>query len=155
MLFAVVEQGAVFTTVARGFRPAFAGLKACATTGSEPPAKALAPSALDRAAMMERLGGDVELVADVIGLFLEDCPPRVAAIKAAIDERDAEGLRAAAHVLKGVAANLSAAGLFEAAQTLERLGAESRLEPAEAAWRTLSVEAASVMEALRPMSERT
>jgi two-component system, sensor histidine kinase and response regulator len=136
MLFAVVEQEAVLTT------------------GSDPPATALARSALDRAAVMERLGGDVDLFADVIGLFLEDCPPRVAAIKAAIDGRDAEALRAAAHVLKGVAANLSAAGLFEAAQTLERLGAESRLEPAEAAWRRLSVEAANVMDALRPIGER-
>jgi two-component system sensor histidine kinase/response regulator len=154
MLFAVVEQAAVFTSVARGFSPAFAGLKAGATTESDLPATALAPSALDRAAVMERLGGDADLFADVIGLFLEDCPPRVAAIKAAIDGRDAEALRAAAHVLKGVAANLSAAGLFEAAQTLERLGAESRLEPAEAAWRKLSVEAANVMDALRPMSQR-
>jgi HPt (histidine-containing phosphotransfer) domain-containing protein len=71
-----------------------------------------------------------------------------------IDARDADRLRAAAHVLKGVAANLSAAGLFEAAQTLERLGAESRLEPAEAAWCRLSVEAANLMDALRPMSQR-
>jgi two-component system sensor histidine kinase/response regulator len=110
MLFAVVEQG---------------------VSGGDPPSNAVAPLALDRAAVMERLGGDVDLFADVIGLFLEDCPARVAAIKAAIDEGDAVALSAAAHVLKGVAANLSAAGLFEAAQTLERLGAESRLEPAK------------------------
>ena len=128
VLFAVVEQG---------------------SPGSDSAAKPLGPSSVDCAAVMERLGGDVELFDDVIGLFLEDCPPRVAAVKAAIDERDAIGLRAAAHVLKGVAANLSAAGLFEAAQTLERLGAESRLERAEAAWRRLSVEAANVMETLR------
>jgi CheY-like chemotaxis protein len=128
MLFAVVEQE---------------------SPGGDPGAKPFAPSSLDCAAVMERLGGDVELFDDVIGLFLEDCPPRVAAVKAAIDARDAIGLRAAAHVLKGVAANLSAAALFEAAQTLERLGAESRLEPAEAAWRRLSVEAANVMETLR------
>jgi HPt (histidine-containing phosphotransfer) domain-containing protein len=106
-------------------------------------------ASLDRAAMMRRLGGDLELLADVTSLFLEDCPMRVAAIKAAIDARDAEGLRTAAHALKGVAANLSATGLFEAAQILERLGAESRLEPAEAAWRRLSAEAASVMDTLR------
>jgi len=128
MLFAVVEQG---------------------SPGSDSAAKPLGPSSVDCAAVMVRLGGDVELFDDVIGIFLEDCPPRVAAVKTAIDERDAIGLRAAAHVLKGVAANLSAAGLFEAAQTLERLGAESRLEPAEAAWRRLSVEAANVMETLR------
>jgi two-component system sensor histidine kinase/response regulator len=128
MLFAVVEQG-----------------------GSGPPAPVRAPAvaSLDRAAMMHRLGGDLELFADVTSLFLEDCPVHVAAIKAAIDARDADGLRTASHALKGVAANLSAAGLFEAAQILERLGAESRLAPAEAAWRRLSEEAAGVMNTLR------
>jgi signal transduction histidine kinase/CheY-like chemotaxis protein len=128
MLFAVVEQG---------------------ESGTAGPATAPAVVSLDRAAMMHRLGGDLELFADVTSLFLEDCPIRVAAIKAAIDAHDADGLRAAAHALKGVAANLSAAGLFEASQILERLGAESRLEPAEAAWRRLSAEAASVMDTLR------
>jgi HPt (histidine-containing phosphotransfer) domain-containing protein len=128
MLFAVVEQG---------------------ESGTAAPARASAVASVDRAAMMHRLGGDLELFADVTSLFREDGPDRVAAIKAAIDARDADGLRTAAHALKGVAANLSAAGLFEASQILERLGAESRLEPAEAAWRRLSAEAASVMDTLR------
>ena len=39
--------------------------------------------------------------------------------------------------------------LCDAAHTLERLGAESRLGPAGAAWRQLSVEAATAMDALR------
>jgi CheY-like chemotaxis protein len=128
MLFAVVEQGESGTAVL---------------------ARAPAVAPLDRAAMMRRLGGDLELLADVTSLFLEDCPVRVAAIKSAIDARDADGLRMAAHALKGVAANMSATGLFEASQILERLGAESRLEPAEAAWRRLSAEAARVMDTLR------
>ena len=57
--------------------------------------------------------------------------------------------REAAHSLKGSAGNLSATGLFEAARTLERLGAESRLDAAEGAWRVLEAEAANVMDALR------
>jgi two-component system sensor histidine kinase/response regulator len=138
MLFAVVEEG----------EPGPA---------AKAPAPAMAPAAasleravawLDREAVMRRLGGDRELFADVTRLFLEDCPVRVAAIKAAIDAHDADGLRTAAHALKGVAANLSAGGLFEAARFLEGLGAESRLEPAEAAWQRLSAEAAGVMDAL-------
>ena len=99
--------------------------------------------------MLERFGGDAALLADVIRLFLEFCPSGLAAIKAAIDAHDAGALKAAAHALMGAAANLSAGALSDAAQTLERLGAESRLEPAEAAWRRLSVEAAAVMDTLR------
>jgi len=128
LLFAVVEQGAA-GTVARELRR------------SDGP--------VDFAALLERLGGDVDLVADVTRRFLEYCPAGVSAIKAAIADHDANAVRTTAHALKGAAANLSARGLSEAAQTLERLGAESRLQPAEAAWRRLSVEAAAVMETLR------
>jgi HPt (histidine-containing phosphotransfer) domain-containing protein len=76
-------------------------------------------------------------------------PVRLAAIKEAVTGRNAVGLRAAAHALKGAAANLSAGGLFEAANVLERLGAESRMDAAEAAWRPLSVEASHVIDVLR------
>jgi HPt (histidine-containing phosphotransfer) domain-containing protein len=74
---------------------------------------------------------------------------QLAVIKAAIDSGDADGLRRAAHTLKGAAGNMSAKRLFEAALTLERLGAAGRLEAARAAWRTLSAEAVQVMDALR------
>jgi signal transduction histidine kinase/DNA-binding response OmpR family regulator/HPt (histidine-containing phosphotransfer) domain-containing protein len=104
---------------------------------------------VDHDQLMTRLGGDVSLFTDVVHLFLEDCPVRLAAIKAAVDDRDAPRIRATAHALKGAAGNLSAAGLVAATQTLERLGAEGRLDAAEAAWRGLSAEAAIVIYALR------
>jgi CheY-like chemotaxis protein len=104
---------------------------------------------VDRADLMERLDGNQALFADVIAIFLEDCPRRLAAIKAAVDHRDAERIEEAAHVLKGAAGNLSAVRLFEAAQTLERIGSEARLSAAEAAWRRLSIEATQVMDTLQ------
>jgi two-component system sensor histidine kinase/response regulator len=85
----------------------------------------------------------------VIRLFLEDCPHRLVDIKAAVDQRDAERLRTAAHALKGAAANLSAGALFQAAATLERIGTEARLDAAPAAWRALSTEASLAMDVLR------
>jgi HPt (histidine-containing phosphotransfer) domain-containing protein len=88
------------------------------------------------------------LLIAVVRVFLDDCPARLAAIKAAVDSRDGELIRTSAHALKGAAANLSAQGLFEAATTLERLGAEGRIEPTQAAWRRLSVEAMRVIETL-------
>jgi two-component system sensor histidine kinase/response regulator len=103
----------------------------------------------DGAALLHRLCGDVELMTDVIAVFLEDCPARLAAIKDAVNRRHAEDLRAEAHLLKGIAANLSATALFEAAQVLERVGAESRMGAAEAAWRRVSVEASNVIDVLR------
>ena len=81
-------------------------------------------------------------------MFLKDCPARLAAIRAAIDSHDAERIRTTAHALKGAAGDISAHGLFDAAETLERIGAEGRFEAAEAAWRGLLVEAASAADAL-------
>jgi two-component system sensor histidine kinase/response regulator len=128
MLFAVVEQGA---------------------SGTATPALVRTAAPVDREALLERLGGDAELFSEVTRLFLEFCPAGVSAIKAAIDDNDADRLRATAHALRGTAANLSAGALCDAAETLEQLGAQSRLEPAEAAWRQLFVEAAAVMDTLR------
>jgi HPt (histidine-containing phosphotransfer) domain-containing protein len=86
---------------------------------------------------------------DVIRLFLDECPRQLAAIRQAVAERNPERVRTTAHALRGAAGNLAADGLFEAAGVLERVGAESRMDAVEAAWRRLSVEAAQVIEALR------
>jgi two-component system sensor histidine kinase/response regulator len=102
----------------------------------------------DEDALRRRVCGDDELMTNVIRVFLKDLPVRLAAINDAVTGRNADALRVAAHALKGAAANLSAVGLFEAARVLERLGAESRTDAAEAAWRHLSVEAANVVDVL-------
>jgi two-component system, sensor histidine kinase and response regulator len=112
-------------------------------------AAAPGPVTFDEEALRHRLSGDADLITDVIGVFLEDLPVRLAAIKEAIGRRDGPALRAAAHALKGAAGNLSAVGLFEAARALERVGAESRMDAAEGAWRQLSVEATNVIDVLR------
>jgi signal transduction histidine kinase/DNA-binding response OmpR family regulator len=130
MLYATVEDEAGMSVAGTSDRPA-----------------STAP--VDRAQLMERLGGDEQLLADVVQVFLRDCPERLAAIRAAVEARDAERIRTSAHALKGVAANLSASGLFSATLALERIGAERRLDAAEAAWRQLSVEAVNVIDMLR------
>jgi two-component system sensor histidine kinase/response regulator len=103
----------------------------------------------DEGALRRRVSGDDELMTEVIRLFLEDLPMRLAAIKDAVNSRNADALRTAAHALKGSAGNLSADGLFDAARVLERVGAESRMDAAEAAWRQLSVEATNIIEILQ------
>ena len=108
-------------------------------------------AAIDKAALLARVGGDVDLMREVIHLFLEDCPMRLSAIRAAIASGNAEALRNAAHALRGAAGTLSAAGLVDAALVLERLGAENKLAPAEAAWKTLSAEAAHLAAALQDL----
>jgi signal transduction histidine kinase/DNA-binding response OmpR family regulator/HPt (histidine-containing phosphotransfer) domain-containing protein len=131
LLFEVVEQGSA-GAVAKGVPDA-------------------QPALFNRGELMNRLGGDADLLADVIQIFLDDCPKRLAAIKNAVDLRDAELIRTTAHALKGAAGTLSATAVFDAAQALERLGTEGRLEPAEAAWRILATEASNLMDIFRQM----
>ncbi len=136
MLFAAVEHEPAKTPVA-------------APPDGAPAQPAPATPVFDREGVMARLEGDEQLFNEVIQLFLEDCPTHLAAIKAAIDSDDADALRTSAHTLKGAAGNMSAKRLFDAALTLERLGAARRMDAARAAWRTLSAEAVQVMDALR------
>jgi HPt (histidine-containing phosphotransfer) domain-containing protein len=115
----------------------------------EPAGETAMEEPIDRARLMERVGGDPQLFAVIVRVFLDDCPVRLAAIKAAVDERDAEGIRLSAHALKGAAGNLAATGLSEAARALEAIGAQVRMDAAADGWRRLSAEAARVMDALQ------
>ena len=121
----------------------------CAAVEQEEAAPSLAPAGFERAAALERLGGDPQLLSEVIQLFLVDCPLRLAAIKTAVGARDSAAISREAHGLKGAAGNLSAVSLFEMAEILEQLGRENRFEMAEAALRRLTEEAAHVLDALR------
>jgi CheY-like chemotaxis protein len=102
----------------------------------------------DADALMARAGADRQF-SRVIGTFLETCPAQLAGIKTAVECRDGEAVRALALALKNAAANLSAPALFTAAETLERLGREGRLDALPAGWRQLSAAAAPVLDDLR------
>jgi HPt (histidine-containing phosphotransfer) domain-containing protein len=82
-------------------------------------------------------------------VFLNDCPQRLTAIKEAVDGKDPQRIRAETHVLKGAAANLSAAHLLEATRALERIGEEGLIEHADLAWRHVADEAERLMVVLR------
>ncbi|MBA3886269.1 MAG: response regulator [Acidobacteria bacterium] len=119
---------------------------------AERPQAAARPVAFDEEALLERVSGDAALMAEVIALFLDDCPNRLTAIRDAVTDRNADALRAAAHALRGAAGNLGAIALAEAASVAERVGAEARMDAAEGAWRQVSAEATLVIDLLRDRS---
>jgi CheY-like chemotaxis protein len=121
----------------------------CAVVEQDEVAPSPAPPVFERGAALEGLGGDSQRLSETIQAFLVDCPVRLAAIKAAVDARDAGAICREARVLKGAAGNLSAVSLFDTAEILEQLGRDSRFEAADAAWRRLSDEAANVLDVLR------
>ena len=84
----------------------------------------------DPAAFERQTGGDAALRAEIIQMFLEDCPERVEEIRAAVDSHDAAALVSAAHALKGSAAYLCASIVRARAADLERAGRDRNLDAA-------------------------
>jgi two-component system, sensor histidine kinase and response regulator len=91
------------------------------------------------AAAMERVDGDAELLKELVGLFISECPQWMAEIRQAINQRDASKLHQAAHTLKGSVANFGARAAFMAAQRLETDGREQDWGQAEKDWAALEV----------------
>ncbi len=109
-------------------------------TRPEAPARAQpAPvPALDRAALLARVDGDEEVLQEIVGLFLEDCPRLMRLIDEAVTRSDAAALAEAAHSLKGAVANFGDGPALASARELEVVGRTGNLAGARAAFATLA-----------------
>jgi len=68
---------------------------------------------------MRWLGGDRRLLRELVGIFVDDGPKRLEALRAAMTALDGQQLEQIAHSLKGSASILGAGRLRDAAQALE------------------------------------
>jgi PAS domain S-box-containing protein len=92
---------------------------------SEPPVK------LDEA--LEVVGGDLDLLRDVVQMSLNECPEQVQALRGAMDQQDAHGVERSAHRLKGILGNVGGMAAREAVQRLESMGTRGDLAGGPAA----------------------
>jgi CheY-like chemotaxis protein/HPt (histidine-containing phosphotransfer) domain-containing protein len=99
--------------------------------------------------VLARVGGDRQLLAEISRLFVDDAPRHLDRIRAALDARDGEALRRAAHGLKGAAANFDADAVVDAARELEEIGRTAQFDDQEAAWNALGVEIDRLLVLLR------
>ena len=99
-----------------------------------------AAQSFDRAAALERLGGDEDLFAEVAGLFCSDGPPLLGEIRSAVAVGDAAGVKRAAHGLKGAAGYVGGTAAAQAARRLEVIGTEGELSLARGALEMLESE---------------
>jgi HPt (histidine-containing phosphotransfer) domain-containing protein len=76
-------------------------------------------AAMNREVALDRLGGDAELLDELIVLMIAQSREFVATIRAALADGDTKAVAVAAHTIKGSAANLEATALTQAAQRLE------------------------------------
>jgi len=77
---------------------------------------------LDEAVALSRVGGDFELLREVVGLFLDDYPQALEKIREAVVAGDQGNLERQAHSLKGSVSTFGAKEAFEAALALEKQG---------------------------------
>ncbi|MHC5001943.1 MAG: response regulator [Planctomycetota bacterium] len=125
-----IDPDELFAEIARlvSREPAAAGELAAAPTGGE-------AAVLDRAVALAGLGGDEQLLGEIVELFRKQRPATLASIRDALAAGDHEGAERHAHMLKGSLGTLGATAARAAAARFE---AAARAGNAEAARDLLS-----------------
>ncbi|MCC7493986.1 MAG: Hpt domain-containing protein [Fimbriimonadaceae bacterium] len=109
-----------------------AGRTAAPADGAVPPAApaaapATAAAVFEPSGMLEMLGGDEQLAAELVGIYLAELPPLLAALRAAAEQHDAAAVQRTAHAIKGSAANLGGQRLSLLAAAAEDLARQGEL----------------------------
>ena len=98
-----------------------------ATEDAPPP---INPAALDAIRGLQR-PGKPDLLKKVLGAFLEQTPPTIAAMRAALDASDSGALKEQAHSLKSSSAYVGAEGLSHKCRRIERAVSEGEEDALE------------------------
>ncbi len=106
---------------------------------------------VDAEALRELMGGDEELMHELIDLFLGGCPRLLRRIDAAIKDGDPRTLNSAAHELKGSMTHFAARAAIQAASSLEELGRGNDLTGASELFERLNAEIARLTVALKEL----
>ncbi len=103
------------------------------TIASPVPAKS-SPAAdtpvFSRERALAQLGGDEDVLKEVLGVFLQESGKRMASLRAAVEATDSEAVYKIAHSLKGAAGCVSLTRAAEEAGALERMGREQAMDEA-------------------------
>jgi two-component system, sensor histidine kinase and response regulator len=95
------------------------------------------PEGPSDAELLARFDGDGELLRELAGIFLQECPKMLDGIREALRTRDAKLLERATHTLKGSVGNFALSGAWETAQRLELLAKSGEVSGAEDIFHTL------------------
>jgi HPt (histidine-containing phosphotransfer) domain-containing protein len=107
----------------------------------------LDPEALEELRACDE-GGDGSLIAELIDIYLEDTPRRLAMLRMAFDAADPAALAREAHALKGSCSQFGATTLAECCRKLEQLGRQGSLAGVEELLASVGAEYPRVQAAL-------
>ncbi len=108
---------------------------------------------LNHGEMLNRLGDDLELVTELIELFLEESPRLLVDVQFAVRHRDPKAIERSAHRLKVSAGNFGLNATVKTAMRLEVLGRTGDLADVEAICQSLCDEFRQLHEELDQWSE--
>ncbi len=101
--------------------------------------------------VMNRIGGDMDFLKELAGIFLEDYPMLITNIRQAATESDTVKLSKATHTLKGAIGNFGAPLAHAAAVSLETAADEGALGNIDNALSGLESEVEKVIEVLKEL----
>lgn len=107
----------------------------------------------DHGEMRNRLGDDLELVTELIELFLEESPKLLVDVQIAVQRRDAKAIERTAHRLKGSAGKFGINATVKTAMRLEVLGRTGDLADVDAICQSLCEELRLLQDELDQWSE--
>jgi signal transduction histidine kinase/DNA-binding NarL/FixJ family response regulator len=105
--------------------------------------------------LLGRIGGDKNLLHQMIKTFLRDAPKRIASLQRALQRDDAAEIASLAHAFKGSVGIFLAQHAHDRAQELEELGRKSELSGAKPVFAGLKEEIAKLEENLRGYAMQT
>ena len=85
------------------------------------------PERWNKVEALDRLGGDEELLQELIQIFLEESPKLLSKLQKAVSDSDAEAVMQCAHSIKGELSCLGGDDAAKAAQELETMGRNKTL----------------------------
>ncbi len=97
---------------------------------------------------MANVDGDVGVLREIAGLFVQDCSSRLAALRHALASRDRVALERLAHMLKGSAGYMCAERMFAAAAELEAIARSGDIQAVERACANVRKAVAALVRAL-------
>jgi PAS domain S-box-containing protein len=95
---------------------------------------------VDGCALLDRLGGNSQLLSELIQIYLSESPSLLAAARRALQEKNGQNLARVAHTIKGSAGNFMARATLETAERLEAFAEQKDFSRAQEAMSALERE---------------
>ena len=98
--------------------------------------------------VLDRVGGDMDLLREITAIFLDEYPALLSEIRSAVQTGNPVLLETAAHTLKGSVANFGAEDATQAAYALEKAGRQREMQGTGVGLAVLETEFARLRPAL-------